>query len=398
MSFKRSKLEKQVIEVPKEVKWCKRCVVSNQRPRIIFNDEGICSGCLNTDYKNNEVDWEERERELVELLDQHRSKDGSWDVIVPSSGGKDSGYVAHQLRFKYGMNPLTVTWSPLSYTEIGRKNLQANIDCGLSNMLYTPNGKFQRKLARLCFEELGDAFHVFVLGQISYPFHIASKLGVRLVFYGENGEAEYAGDPDFADKPYKPSSEFLKQHFKGVSFKELLDYGVKNKDYLSEDDYADSDLIFYEPPSEEELNNNNILGKHFFSYYKKWTPQENYYYVVENCGFEPNPSRTEGTYSKYASLDDKMDGFHYYLRYIKFGLGRCMEDAGHEIRDGHLTREEAIALMGRYEGEFPQKYFKEFLEYLDISEDHFWDVVDSWRGEHLWKKVNGEWIFRHPIN
>ena len=277
MSFKRSGLERQVLEIPKEVKWCKRCVVSNQRPRIIFNEDGICSGCINTDYKNNLVDWNAREEELKALLDQHRSSDGSWDVIVPSSGGKDSGYVAHQLRYEYNMNPLTVTWAPLSYTDIGRKNLQSSIDCGLSNLLCTPNGKFQRKLARLCFEELGDAFHVFVLGQVSYPFHIASKLGVKLVFYGENGEAEYAGDPDFADKPYKPSSEFLKQHFKGVSFRELLDFGLENKDYLSSNDYAESDLIFYAPPSEEELSRSGILCKHFFSYYKKWTPQENYY-------------------------------------------------------------------------------------------------------------------------
>ncbi len=397
MAFKRSNLEQQVSKVPKELKWCKRCVVSNQRPRIIFNDEGICSGCLNSDYKNFEVDWEAREKELIQLLDQHRSKDGSWDVIVPSSGGKDSGYVAHQLRYEYDMNPLTVTWAPLSYTDIGRANLDSNIHSGLSNLLCTPNGKFQRKLARLCFEELGDAFHVFVLGQISYPFHIACKLGVKLVFYGENGEAEYAGDPKFADKPVKPSSEFTVQHFKGVTFRELLDYGLKNKDYLSQDDFAESDLIFYEPPSEEELNTAGILGKHFFSYYKKWTPQENYYYVAENCGFKPNPLRTEGTYSKYASLDDKMDGFHYYLRYVKFGLGRCMEDAGHEIRDGHLTREEAIALMGKYEGEFPERYFKEFLEYLDITEAHFWDVVDSWRADHLWEKKDGEWLFKHPI-
>jgi N-acetyl sugar amidotransferase len=397
MTFRRSNLEKQVQSIPKEIAWCKRCVVSNQRPRIIFNEEGICSGCLNTDYKNNEVNWIAREKELRDLLDEHRSKDGSWDVIVPSSGGKDSGYVAHQLKYEYGMNPLTVTWAPLSYTDIGRQNLQANIDCGLSNILYTPNGRFQRKLARLCFEELGDAFHVFVLGQISYPFHIASKLGIKLVFYGENGEAEYAGDPEFADKSYKPSSEFLKQYFKGTSFRDLLEYGIKNKDYLSEEDFSESDLTFYEPPSEDELEKNGILGKHFFSYYKKWVPQENYYYVVENCGFKPNPSRTEGTYSKYASLDDKMDGFHFYLRYIKFGLGRCMEDAAHEIRDGHLTRDEAIALMERYEGEFPERYYQEFLDYLDINEDHFWKVVDSWRPDHLWKKKDNVWSFKHPI-
>ncbi len=397
MAFKRGNLERQVDNIPKEVKWCKKCVISNQRPRVIFDEEGVCSGCHNNNYKNL-VDWQERENELKALLDQHRRDDGSWDVIVPSSGGKDSGFVAHQLRYKYGMNPLTVTWSPLQYTQIGFQNFQSLIESGLSNLLCTPNGKFQRKLARLCFEELGDAFHVFVLGQISYPFQLALRLGVKLVFYGENGEAEYAGDPKYADKPYKPSEEWVGQHFKGVTFRELLDYGLKNKDYLNEDDFTESDLIFYEPPSLEQLKKANILGKHFFSYYHKWIPQENYYYCVEHTGFKPNPERSEGTYSKYASLDDKMDGFHYYLRYIKFGLGRCMEDAAHEVRDGHITREEAIALMSRYEGEFPKKYFKEFLDFLDITEQHFWEVVDSWRAQHLWEKVDGNWVLKNPIS
>ena len=398
MAFVRGNLERQVPNLPKDVKWCKRCTVSNQRPRIIFSEDGICSGCRNADYKNHEVNWDQREKELKELLDKHRRTDGCWDVIVPSSGGKDSAFVAHQLRYKYNMNPLTVTWSPLRYTEIGRKNFYAHINEGaLSNILCTPNGNLQRKLARLSFEELGDAFHVFVLGQVSFPFHMALKLGVKLVFYGENGEAEYAGDPEFADKPCKPTSEWIKQYFKGVTFRELLDYGLKNKDYLSEDDFCKSDLIFYQPPSCEELENAGIEGKHFFSYYKKWTPQENYYYCVENTGFKPNPERSEGTYSKYASLDDRIDGFHYYMRYIKLGLGRCLEETAHEIRDNHITREEGLALMRRYEGEFPKKYFKDFLEYLDITEEHFWEVVDSWRLPHLWEKINGEWKFKHPI-
>ena len=140
------------------------------------------------------------------------------------------------------------------------------------------------------------------------------------------------------------------------------------KNNISRDEFLEADLTFYKPPSTDELRSKGISRIYYFNHFHKWTPQENYYYCVENTGFKPNPERTEGTYSKYASLDDKMDGFHYYLRYIKFGLGRCMEDAAHEIRDGHITREEGIALMKRYEGEFPKKYFTEFLEYLDISE------------------------------
>lgn len=397
MTFRSGKIEGQMQHIPKEVKWCKKCVVSNQRPRIIFDKDGVCSGCQNTEYKNNKIDWEKRERELVDLLDKHRSNDGLWDVIVPSSGGKDSGFVAHQLRYKYGMNPLTVTWSPLQYTDIGFQNFESCINAGFTNLLCTPNGKLQRKLARLSFEELGDAFHVFVLGQISYPFQMALKLGIKLVFYGENGEAEYAGDPEYADKPYKPSSEWVKQHFKGLTFRELLAYGLKNKEYLSEDDYSESDLMFYEPPTAEQLDKAGIAGKYFYSYYHKWSPQENYYYCIEHTGFKPNSERSEGTYSKYSSLDDKMDGFHYYMRYIKFGLGRCLEEAAHEVRDGHITREEGVALMRKYEGEFPEKYFKDFLGYLDISEDHFWEVVDSWRPKHLWKQTNKGWQLKHPI-
>ena len=197
--MKQSNLEKQIHQIPKEVKWCKKCVISNQRPRIIFDENGICSGCKNNENKKL-IDWTKREKELIELLDKHRSKNGDFDVIVPSSGGKDSGYVAHQLKHKYNMNPLTVTWSPLAYTNIGMQNLQSKIDSGFNNILYRPNVSFQKKLARLCLEELGDAFHVFVMGQVSFPFHIALKMGIKLVFYGENGELEYASDPNNIDK------------------------------------------------------------------------------------------------------------------------------------------------------------------------------------------------------
>ena len=296
------------------------------------------------------------------------------------------------------MNPITVTWAPLKYTDIGRENLQSKIDNGFDNFLYSPNGIFHRKLARLCFEELGDAFHVFVLGQVNFPFYMAMKLNISLVFFGENGELEYAGDPKHKDKPFKPAEEWVKQHFKGVTFDELIKIGKKNKKYFSNIDLNNLDLTYYKVPNISDLKKNKIKGKYFFSYYKKWTPQENYFYCTSNTGFKPNPERSEGTYSKYSSLDDKMDGFHYYLRYIKFGLGRCTEEVSHEIRDKHLSRDEGIKLIKKYEGEFPKKYFNEFLDYLEISEEHFWNVVDSWRPKHLWKKKNSKWTLKHPIS
>ena len=388
--------ERQLLDIPKEVKFCTKCVMSNQRPRITFDEEGVCSACRNSENYKDKIDWNQREEQLLRLLDKHRSKNGDWDVVVPSSGGKDSAFVAHQLRYEYGMNPLTVTWSPLIYTDIGWKNFQALRDAGFSNLLASPNGKIHRQLARLSFEEFGDAFHVFVLGQISYAFHIAAKFGIKLVMFGENGEAEYAGDPTVVDRPLVPASDFQRLYFKGMSLKETVEFGNQNKSYFDIDPSSE-DLSFYEPPSLETLTNAGIEGKHFFGYFKKWVPQWNYYYATEHTGFEANPERTQGTYSKYASLDDRLDGLHYYMKLIKFGFARATDDACHEIRDGHITREEGVALVKRYDAEFPDRYFKDFLQYIDITEDHFWSVVDSFRPEHVWKKEGNDWVLRNTV-
>mgnify|MGYP001427712935 FL=1 len=394
-----NKLDKQIVKLPNEVKWCKRCVLSNQRPRVIFDKNGICSACNNLDYLTHGIDWKKRHDEFVKLLDYHRGSN-TWDVIVPSSGGKDSGFVAHKLKYEYGMNPLLVTWAPLKYTDIGIENFNNLNEAGFANIKCSPNGIIHKKLSRLSFEELGDAFHVFVLGQMYAPIHIAQKFGIKLIFYGENGEVEYAGDPKAVDKPFMDfinDQNWISGYLKGISFDELLDFGLTNKDYINKKDITESDLLFYKPPNKDLLKKSQITKFHYYNYYHRWNPQENYYYCAKYTGLKPNPERSEGTYSKYSSLDDKMDGFHYYMRYIKFGLGRCMEDAAHEIRDGHISREEGIALMQRYEGEFPKKYFREFLEYLDISEDQFWEVVDSWRSSKLWAKKNNSWYLKFPV-
>jgi len=382
--------EKQITNLPKEVAFCKKCVMSNQRPRIIFDKFGVCSACNNTEIYKNNINWELREKELIELLNIHRSIDGSWDVIVPSSGGKDSAYVAHQLKYKYGMNPLTVTWAPMRYTTIGFENYQSLCDSGIANIFYNPNGVIHKKLARLCLEELGDAFHVFVLGQVSFPFHMAVKHNISLVMYGENGEAEYAGNPELVDKPFISSKKWTESYFKGSSILDLIDYGVKNKDYMSQKDFNLADLKYYTPPALKDMEKLKIEGKHFFGYYNRWSPQESYYYAAENTGFKANQGRTEGTYTKYASIDDKFDGMHYFMKFIKFGFGRTTDDTSHEIREGHISREEAIALVRKYDGEFPQKYFQEFLDYLEINEDEFWNIADSWRLDHIWERKEHE--------
>lgn len=362
--------------------------MSNQRPRITFDKEGICSACSFADFKSTQVDWAAREEQLRSLLHKFRRSDGTYDVLVPSSGGKDSAFVAHQLKANYGMNPLTVTWAPHLYTDIGFQNHQNHIHVGdLANVLVAPPGVAHRKLTKLAFEILGDPFLPFIYGQNNMPLQLAASFKIPLVFYGENSEVEYGGS--MADA-YVPTRDWKYKNtnvlMSGIPPETFLDFGLSTRD-----------LHPYLPPPITQLEEIG-LQIHYFGYYHRWNPQENYYYCVDHTGFRANPVRSEGTYSKYASLDDKLDGFHYYLMFIKFGIGRATSDAAHEVRDGHLTREEAVGLISKFDGEFPAKYFPIFLEYCGIDEPYFWEVVDSWRPNHLWRQVEGKWLLRHKVD
>ncbi|WP_313264703.1 N-acetyl sugar amidotransferase [Sphingobacterium sp.] len=392
--------------LPSEVKFCKRCVMSNQRPAsavefkhtkdskkttMHFDEDGICDACRTAEQKDK-IDWIEREKQLVDLLDQYRSKDGSYDCLVPGSGGKDSAYQAHILKYKYGMNPLTVTWPPILYTDYGYKNWKNWIDSGFDNISFNRNGKTMKLLTKLSIENLFHPFQTFILGQKNLGPKIAAKFGIPLIFYGEN-EAEY-GNPiadnatSLRDKSYYSYENLDEIYLGGVSIKQLIeDYNLPLNDLLS-----------FLPAASSELEKSKI-EVHYLGYYLKWTPQEVYYYAVENTGFKARPFRTQGTYSKYNSIDDKIDDLHYYTTHIKFGIGRTTYDASQEIRNKHLTREDGVALVKRFDGEFPDRYFDEIMEYLNIDPNYFkGELSDKFRSPHLWgKDTDGLWKLRHNV-
>ena len=283
------------------------------------------------------------------------------------------------------MNPLCVTWSPLIPTDIGKTNLHNFIQSGFSHVLGTPNPKVTRKLTKLSFIHLGDPFQPFIYGQTNYPLRIAYQNNIKLIFYGENGEVEYGGDMKSALSPTRNIIDHNEMYFSKIPPEKWVEFGL-DESVIEE---------FKSPPVKSIIESD--IQIHFFGYYKFWDPQENFYYCCENTGFQVNPERTEGTYSKYASLDDKLDGFHYYLAFIKFGIGRTTSDTAHEIRDKKITREEGISLVKKYDGEFPNKHFKEFIDYMDIDYETFHSVIDSWRSEHIWTKKSNSWELKNAI-
>ena len=398
--------EKQVAfyGLPEKVVFCQKCVMSNQKPNStpefqhqLTNKkstmelvDGVCSACRIAE-KKEQIDWEQREKELLVLLDKHRSKDGSYDCIVPGSGGKDSAFQAHVLKYKYGMNPLTVTWPPVLYTNYGYENFKNWLDIGgFDNLSYNRNGKVLKLLTRLSIENLLHPFQTFILGQMNMAPRIAANLGINLIFYGENpteyGNAVAEDSTSLKDKSYFTMKNLDDIYLGGVSFKELR----------GKYDLNQNDILPYLPPTPEMLAKSDIKV-HYLGYYLKWTPQEVYYYAVENTGFKARPFRTQGTYSKYNSIDDKIDDLHYYTTFIKFGLGRASYDASQEIRNNHLMRDEGVALVEKYDGEFPDRYFNEVMEFLDIKPEYFHEICDRFRSPHLWVNDNGTWKLRHNV-
>lgn len=409
--------------LPHEVQFCKTCVISNQRPSSIIEQkhtrdskkaviefrDGICDACHTKDWKDK-VDWEDRERQLIELCDKHRSKDNSYDCLVPGSGGKDSFMQAHLLKYKYGMNPLTVTWAPHIYTDWGWKNFQAWINAGFDNLLVTPNGQVHRLLTRISTETLLHPFQPFIIGQRHVAAKMAALHDIKLIFYGESG-AEYGNSSksnasalrDFKEYEYFTASDDSDVYLGGVSFKELKsEYGLKQHDlkpYL---------------PIDPQVCADKGIEVHYLGYYVKWHPQGAYYYAADH-GFQAAPERTAGTYSKYHSIDDKVDDFHFYTTFIKFGIGHATYDAAQEIRCGDIDRDEGVALVKKFDGEYPARFEKEVFEYMSIREKEFGPKVtakfknpimtresfmalcDEFRSPHLWKFENGQWKLRHTV-
>jgi N-acetyl sugar amidotransferase len=393
--------------LPEKVKFCKLCLMSNQKPNsaqefkhklddkkstLDIGEDGICSACKIAELKEG-INWEQREAELHKLLDKYRKSDGSYDCLIPGSGGKDSAYQAHVLKYKYGMNPLTVTWPPIMYTDYGYENFKQWLDIGgFDNISYNRNGRVLKLLTKLSIENLLHPFQTFILGQMNMAPKLAANFGINLIFYGEN-PTEYGNNiaedsTSLKSKSYFSVDKIDDIYLGGVSVRELKEkYNVTH-----------NDLIPYLPIKSAELNKVDIQV-HYLGYYLKWTPQEVYYYAVENTGFKARPFRSQGTYSKYSSIDDKIDDLHYYTTYVKFGLGRATYDASQEIRNKHLTREEGQELVKRFDGEFPDRYFDEVMEYLDINPVLFkGELLDRFRSPHLWgKDSNGEWKLRHNV-
>lgn len=385
--------------LPENVVHCRKCLMNNQQPfsvneskhkkgtkkfGLIIDENGVCAAC-NYNKKKDEIDWDSREKKLIKMLDKYRSSDGSYDCIVSGSGGKDSQFQASILKEKYDMHPLTVTYSPILYTDVGWKNMQNWIKIGgFDNYLFSPNGKVLSCLTKESFKNILHPLQPFKFGIKTFAAKMAIKFDIELIIYGEP-YAEYgsASETD-TNHPTYNQDWFINNGDTYLGGKSLDDIKKENnwiKDY---------ELQAYLPISSEDVES-NILNVQYLGWYLKWDPQEIYYYAVDNCGYEVDDQRTDGTYGRYTGIDDKFEWLHFYCQYLKFGIGRCRHDVSQEIRNGHITRSEGIQLCKKFEGNVPERYLSDCFDFMGIEKEEAWKIMDSFRSPHLWEKKNGRW-------
>lgn len=350
------------------IRYCKKCATPNTRPRIFFNSEGVCNACSYAIQKKD-VDWENRYKELLKIIDPYRTNDSSkYDCVIAVSGGKDSHFMAYYIKNKLKMNPLCVTFAPSMPVDVGEKNRRNLIEkIGVDHLLITPNPQTHAKLCRVMLEEHGNIFLPWIQGIFSSVTKIAVEKEIPLIFYGEDGEAEYGGKTENNNGSFTEDGIRLRVRSSRPNWKDpknWYQYGFDKKE-----------LIPYISPPDEVVQEAGVK-RLFLGNFVPWNNNQNLYYAMNVIGgFNVLDRRTVGTYTHGVSIDDYIDDFYLWFMWPKFGFGRATKSASPDIREGKLTRENAINLIKKYDGEFPWYCFDKVLEYLYMTQEEFFNVV-----------------------
>jgi N-acetyl sugar amidotransferase len=372
------------------MRYCLRCCYpENTKPAIIFDDDGICSGCRAfEDRTDTQVDWVEREKEFSNILEEYkikaRSNGAKYDCIVPISGGKDSHFQVYILTQKYNIKPLLVTYNHSYNTEVGIRNLNnivEQFDCDL--IRYTTNPNTARKISKYMLQKVGDVTWHYHAGVHTFPIQVAVQYKIPLIVWGEHGMGFLFGMHNLDDKV-----EFTKKHRQ-----EHMMRGFEPEDILDDpnnDNITETDLAPFYYPSDEELAPLGIRGI-YLGNYTKWDQYENTKLLIEKYGFETFQER-QTTFNLYEKVEDFFQDTHNYLKYLKFGYSRCTDHASIEIRHQKMTREEGIEMIRKHEYNIKPENLNFFLKFAQISEKEFLDSVEHLRDPDIWKKnSNGEW-------
>lgn len=347
------------------------------KPDLNIDEFRVCNACRSFGDRHR-VDWKNRERKLVEILEKHKSKNGeNWDCIIPVSGGKDSHYQTIRI-LEFGMNPLCVTSTTCHLSKIGRKNIESIKNLGVDYIEVSPNKLIRRKLNRIGLKYIGDISWPEHVSIFTIPVRVAVQYNVPLIVWGENSQNEYGGPA--ADATNSVLTRRWLEEFGGL-------LGLRVSDLIGMEDIKKKHLIPYTYPRDEELKRVGVTGI-FLGYYLPWDGYSNAL-IAQGHGFNTYQTTIEGSCVNYENLDNHQTGIHDYFKYLKFGFGRATDIACLHIRRGRISRQHGLNLVKRHDGKFPWTYLgkpiEKILKPLDIILEEFIKICDRFTNKKLFK-------------
>ena len=362
---------------------CTNCIQPNTRPGIYFNEEGVCGACL-WGKEKNKIDWDLRCKELQDIaLWAKKNSKGDYDCTIGVSGGKDSTKQAITARDKLDLNCLLVNCEPENITDIGRKNIENLKNLGFDVVTIRPNPNVMKRLIRYDFFEHLNPIKATEFALYSSTYIIAEKFKIPLIIQGETQVLTLGTRLISAGQVQDALN--VDQNMRTLS------QGCQ--EYLNVDGIKKRDLFLFRY-NKENLKELGIKGIWLQYYLKEWSYRGNAefskkYGLTVRENFNP---KDIGTYVDFSALDSDLNHVNQMLKYIKFGFGFCMDHACYDIRDGYITRNEAMNLVKDYDGKCSEEYIKKFCDYIEITIDKFWDTANSFRGPMWSKNEDNEWI------
>lgn len=362
------------------IRYCKKCVMPNTKPDLYLDEFGVCNACRSYESRK-EIDWQVRKEQLFEILDKHRSKNGSnYDCIIPVSGGKDSTFQVLKM-LEFGMNPLCVTASTCSLSDLGRKNIENLKSFGVDYVEITPNPIIRKKINKLALMQVGDISWPEHVSIFTAPIRIAVQMGISLVIWGENSQNEFGG-------PLAAAENNVKNRRWMEEFGGLL--GLRVSDLIGQEGIEAKHLIQYTYPSDEELKRIGVTGL-FLGYYIPWDGFSNVL-LSQIYGFQTYNKPTEGSLVNYENLDNYFHGIHDYFKFIKYAFGRATDQACLHIRRGRLSRQDGLNGVMKLDGKYPHVYLgkslESMLDSIDMNIDEFNRTCDKFTNKKLFKCDN----------
>ena len=357
------------------MKYCSRCILPDTRPNLVIED-GVCNACASHGSRPN-IDWSSRQSLFEDVVENAKSRSNGYDCLIPVSGGKDSTWQVVKC-LEYGLNPLAVTWKTPARTSIGQRNLDNLVRLGVDHIDYQVNPRVEKRFMLRAFERFGSTAVPMHLALFNIPLTIAARFDIPLIIWGENSAFEYGGEAD-ERKGFELDERWLRKF--GVT------HGTTAKDWLG-DDFTRRDLTPYFGPSDAELKQRGVLAV-FLGYYFPWDPRETVRVAKEN-GFEEAQSARTGYYA-YADIDDDFISIHHYLKWHKFGFTRTFDNLSLEIRNGRITREQAVETIRRLGPQTPSDDIEAVSRFMEISVERFHALAETFRNREIWTERDGVW-------